>query len=741
MATAIDHRDADTGPAPPASPLAGENAAGLEALRRLLDGLRRQTRFWIWIESLALVGLAVAGCFWGSLLFDWLVEPPAWVRAAMMAAGAIGLVVLLQRKLLARLAMPLLDGSLATLVERGHAGFRDSLSTAIELSTNPRDDVDPRLLGRTVAEAVAVVGEVKPAVFFRRRRLVGLFLAGLAAAASIGGLAVARPAVAGLWVRRMVWLGDEQWPRRTSLAVEGFADGTRKVARGSDVDVVVKADAGKEIPEVVDLRSRGSGGWRIDRMGMRGGIVDGGQSFGHVLKGVTEDLSLEIRGGDARLRGLRLVVVDAPGLAGIEIRSTPPSYLGGAARPIPASRIVQVPRGSAVEISCTSTKPLSAATVSSVVEGREEILATLAAETQQAERPAREPPRAIAARSGDLEGDRTIVVRLTDTDGLVNREPISFVLSAVPDEPPQVAVRMRGISTAVTPRATIPLEGTISDDHGIATAAVRVQVVDGPEATLPIDRGEPGAAVVELPASSPQRVPVEPLGLAAGRKLTLVVTADDGCTLDGRPNTGSSDAWTLDVVSPESLLAMLEAREIILRRRFESCIADLAQVRDRLAAAGAAPANHGEPDGQAGAGDGSEAARLAEAAARAAGETAEIADAFRMIRFELENNLLLTPELEGRIVGQIADPLAGLAAKPLPALSAACRSGLGRAELVVRADEVLARMRAILDKMMELESFNEVVELLRGMIRTQEEIRTETLKRHKERAREALERP
>ena len=727
MATAIDH---------PA-------AAGIDVLRRLLDTLRRQARFWIWIESLALFGLAAGGAFWASLLFDWLVEPPAWVRGGMMAAAAIGLAVLMYRGLVARLATPLGDASLATLVERRHAGFRDSLSTAIELSAAPRGDVDPGLLGRTIEEAVAVVGDVRPATLFRRRRLVGLFFAALAAVASIAALAVARPAVAGLWVRRMVLLGEEQWPRRTSLSIEGFADGTRKVARGSDVDVIVKADAGKEIPELVDLRSRGSGAWRTDRMGVRGGVVDGAQAFGHVLRGVSEDLLLEIRGGDARLRNLRLVVVEAPGLAGIEIRATPPAYLGAGTRQVPASRIVQIPRGSAVEISCTSTKPLSAATVSSVVEGREEVLAEFGAESTGEQPPSAGAPREIAARIGSLEGDRTVVVRLTDTDGLVNREPISFVLSAVADEPPQVAVRMRGISTAVTPRATIPLEGTISDDHGIARAAVRVQVVDGPETTLPIARGEPGAASVELPRANPLRVPVEPLGLAAGRKLSLVVTAEDGCTLDGRPNTGASDAWTLDVVTPESLLAMLEAREIILRRRFESCIADLSQVRDRLAAAGAASpeAEDAADERKASSGDGSEAARLAEAASRAAGETAEIAEAFRMIRFELENNLLLTPELEGRLVGQIADPLAAVAAKPLPALVAACRGGTGRADLVRRADEVLARMRAILDKMMELESFNEVVELLRGMIRTQEEIRAETLKRHKERAREALERP
>jgi adenylate kinase len=64
-----------------------------------------------------------------------------------------------------------------------------------------------------------------------------------------------------------------------------------------------------------------------------------------------------------------------------------------------------------------------------------------------------------------------------------------------------------------------------------------------------------------------------------------------------------------------------------------------------------------------------------------------------------------------------------------------------RDELVRRTDLVLARMRAVLDKMMELESYNEVIELLRGVIRTQEEIRSETLRRQRQRAKEALERP
>jgi hypothetical protein len=560
---------------------------------------------------------------------------------------------------------------------------------------------------------------------------MGLVLGGLAGVASIAGLALARPAVADLWVRRNVMFREDPWPRQVALTAEGFVGGRRIVARGSDVDVIVKAAADRVVPEVVDLRSRGAGGWRSDRMGTRGGIVDGAQAFGHVLKNVTDDLTLEVRGGDARLRNLRLVAVDAPALARLEIAYTLPEYLGGGRRQAAASRIVQVPAGSVVEIACTATKPLSAASMASIAEGSEEIVGSLTGANAG---------RTITASVGPVAGDRTLVTRLIDTDGLENREPVSFVLSAVNDAPPQVAVRMPGISTAVTPRAVLPLVGTITDDHGLASAAVLLQVADAAEVDRPIDRVPAGAAVVEFAPDAPERVALEPLGLAAGRRLTGSIVATDGCRLAAGPNVATSDAWSLDVVTPEALLAMLEAREIILRRRFESTVADLVQSRDRLSAPAAAnPASAADPDRDAGAGD--DVARLLEAVTRAAGETGEIAAAFRLIRDELANNALLSPELEDRLVAQIASPLARIAAADLPGVAAACRRRAPPDEIVRATDAVLARMRAVLDRMMELESFNEVVDLLRGLIRTQEEIRAETLRRQKQRAREALEQP
>ena len=59
--------------------------------------------------------------------------------------------------------------------------------------------------------------------------------------------------------------------------------------------------------------------------------------------------------------------------------------------------------------------------------------------------------------------------------------------------------------------------------------------------------------------------------------------AADLCDLrPAGPNVGISERWLLDVVSPEQLRAMLEARELVLRQRFEAIIQDVTETRDLL---------------------------------------------------------------------------------------------------------------------------------------------------------------
>jgi hypothetical protein len=704
----------------------GSQAAAIEPLLRLLARVRREARAWVWIESLGVLAIAAAAIFWTTLALDWLIEPPAWVRGVAVAAAAATILWLVATRLVSRLATPLPDRALALAVERGNPQCGDTLSTAISLAATAAEPVDRELAGRTTAAAAALARGIALQSVFRRGRLLSLALAGAAAAASVTGFALARPDLAVIWARRLARFEDVPWPRRVQLAAEGFAGGVLKAARGGDVDLLVRATATGPLPEVVELRSRtAGGGWRTVRMGTRGGADDHQQIFGHLLEAVVDDLELEIRGGDARLRGLRLDVVEPPAVAAATIRATLPDYLGGGRREPPASRVVPIPRGSRVEVSLRATKPLISATLAGRFAGQE------GEQTLAAIQPPSMPTDTLAATIPLLDADCTLVASFTDTDGIANREPITLALTAVPDEPPRLALRLADISAAVTPAARLPIVGKITDDHGLAGASVSLaRVGQATPGSLPVRRVRGGELLLEIPPDRPELVLLEPLGLAVGDRLTIAVTARDRCTLAGGPNQGTAEPWALDVVSSESLQAMLEAREVLLRRRFEAAIEDLTLARRGL-------------DDPATAGDERLApGRLGEATARCRGETGEIAAAFRGIRGELANNGLLTPELETRLVGQIAAPLVAVAEGPLAALAEGCRGAAGEpdpAELAARADAALAALRAVLARMLELESFTEVVERLRGVIETQERIRRDTLERQRQRARELLE--
>jgi hypothetical protein len=730
---------------------ATDTGAAVIAIRRLLDGIRREARKWIWIESLAWLVIGSAAVFWGSLAFDWSVEPPGWVRGIVGAAALCGLGWIVTTKLVARLAVPLADESLAIAVERGHPGFRDSLSTTIALAAADQAGIDGRLLARTAAEAAALLGDVDVARIFRRRRLVSLALLAGLAAATVGLLVAVRPAIGMTWAQRMLRLSPAPWPRRVTLEVEGFRAGSRTVARGADVELVVHARGSDRPPAEVDVRMAGPGGWTTARMGTRGAVVGGVQTFVHVLKNVSRDVTLEIRGGDARMRDLQLRAVDPPAVDGLAIRCVLPAYLGGGSRELRAARTIPIPRGSRVEIECTATKPLRSARIvqrsSAGGASRSTTTASVGADEPAADIPLATldsaPPgtRTISGTLDEVLVDTAVLVRLEDSDGLVNRDGVAFTLVAVPDEPPRVGLRLVGGPTALTPRGRIMVEGAISDDHGLAAAAILLRsavapAADAARASQPIDRVRGGETRVDIAADEPLAVPIDSLQLGTGGRLLVAAEARDGCTLAGGPNIGTSDPWTLDIVTPDELRALLEAREILLRRRLEGAIDDVTRARERLGSQQA---------------DGAELAistvtRCGEAALRAAGETGEIAGAFRGIGLELANNLLLSPDLDARVVGGIARPLAGIAAADLPDLAKACRQAPGGPApdpLAIgrQADAVIARMRQVLATMLEAESINEIIERLRGVLRTQEQIRAETIETQKRQAREALERP
>ena len=134
---------------------------------------------------------------------------------------------------------------------------------------------------------------------------------------------------------------------------------------------------------------------------------------------------------------------------------------------------------------------------------------------------------------------------------------------------------------------------------------------------------------------------------------------------------------------------------------------------------------------------------------KSAPEVLGVAEAFEDIRKQLVNNRIDTEELKNRLQNGIAEPLRKIVDPMFPDLERRLEElqtalenvekGPGlRDRAQQQADAILLAMRKVLDRMIELENFNEAVELLRGIISSEEQLREQTQQRHKQKIRDLL---
>jgi hypothetical protein len=128
---------------------------------------------------------------------------------------------------------------------------------------------------------------------------------------------------------------------------------------------------------------------------------------------------------------------------------------------------------------------------------------------------------------------------------------------------------------------------------------------------------------------------------------------------------------------------------------------------------------------------------------QSADEISGVAEAFDDLVDQLTNNRIDNTDLKGRLREQIAQPLHRIGKQRMPQFAAqlklvekqvddpaAAKPEIDKA--LALADEILVEMREVLDRMLELETYNEVVALLRGIITDQDEISRKTKQRQKE---------
>ncbi len=741
---------------------------GDESIVAALVRLRRHIRRYTWVEGITTAFAVVAVSFWVSLAVDWLFEPPIVARVAFLAIAGAVVGTVLYRLVIRRAMAPLTDRNMAILLERRFDQLNDSLLTAVEMRDTTEATGDNAELLRAVRqEAAAKVDTLDVNQVLEFGPLRRSIFAAAVSVVSVLVFAAGAPDHFDVWTRRAILLSGDAWPRRTHLHVEGFEDGHRKVARGSDVEIVVKADTNKEVPEVIELRYVTDEGVRGRQLMQREGEAVAGkepyQYFTYTFEAVPSGRTLEIAGGDVRLRDLRLEVVDSPSVVDMKLDFDYPAYTGlSPSRGNDATGAMQIPRGASVALRAVANKPLVGVAVRLTGGGVEDEVRELSLASEDE----------FHFEIDQLLTDRVLLFTLTDTDGLRNREPLRLALTAMPDNAPQWSVRPSGIGSAITPQARLPFSGKLTDDFGVVELWFEYL----------IDHGHPRRADIELSSRNiteariAEAFDVRTLKLEPGRQLEIRLAASDNHALPPEgPHEGTSETFTLDVVTAEELRAILESRELNLRRRFESTIAALETTNqwltkfspESLVPRDKDPAESAEdedgaqrPDAQAKLHSLAtlRVQRAVQDARMGAAETSGIATSFEQIGAELQNNRVPDyEELLSRLNTGIAEPLHGIAEEMFPsfrselenmreALSGAAGNAFDVEAIdqaltasVIQSERILTEMHRVLDRMLELETFNELVELLRSIIESQEQIAEQTRQERKAQLRRLLE--
>ncbi len=770
-----------------------------------LDEVRGVARRYVVLQGICQTVFWGFAVFWIGGLIDYLPvragasETPRNVRVLMLGVMVLGALWFLGVKLLPRLFTRLKDRSLALLIERHYPDFDNELITTVELTGERVEvsnlDAHSQMLGRVTQLASDHIDAVDPATLFNWRPLWTNAGTALLILVFTIGCAFGMPGWMSVWSQRLFGLSDVLWPRRAELRFDGvqiptptftgqlsaertnvlMEDSTVHVPLGTAALLQVSADTtAVETPEVCTLYYRATDG-SSGRVNLRrvGADQDGWQPFildGPPLDGLNQDLYFDVVGLDARLRDIRLSVVDPASISELNIATDYPDYLSDSLRDRPASEILKyrsglrIPEGSKIRLEGTASTSLSlvqyVVNVPDVEHDGDEVHIL----------DAKPDGSQFTVVLGGLMTSRIVEVRLFDQYGLPALEIPRYLLVVQEDTLPNVDVRLDGIGSAVTVNAQLPFTGSVQDDYGIQRVSVELlQEGSTPlDLELVVEDEEELSAMIDLRQLQEDGI----LALEPGNSISASVVATDFYDLTEEPHIGRGNPQPLMVVTPDQLLVILDRQELEQRQRLELIVSELTETRQLLVNIQSdlsLIAKHSENEKA----DESEAETASSetlgdqwrrAAVRAQQsvlqgdksqqELSSLAARVDNLRKQLVNNRIDSYDRQERLQKKVYQPLRALLAGEYPvfvqqlqAMQVATAAGNSKSvdapdpgssistvnESVLALDAVLLALDDITANMLDIESFNEIVDLFRGLLDDQDNLLEQTEQEQRQR--------
>jgi len=706
-----------------------------------LRRLRGKITIWFLIDGLSKLLLAVVVLIGLDLLVDWTFHMDRAQRAVMLVLclGCLGYVA--YRWLLRPLSYHLSDDALCLRVERHYNELGESLISAVQFARMGHIDaqrVSPAMVRATIDQGTEAAGHVEFGNVLRSDRFVlnSAVLVSMVAVLGLVGVGVAQSETLNVWFDRNVLVGDAQWPQDYFFRVHGLDGGKLRIPRGDTwplaVSVVLNEERGDvTAPSEVSVEIRSASDDRSERMEKGAGQLD----FRLELPKVVRPFRFRLRGGKVRSAWYEAVLVDRPDVEDLELAVTPPDYTGGQAEPLPAGRgPYYLLSGSALSIRGRASKKLSGAVLSvgdvrqpMKISGEDRFAFDLA-------------PDALAegTYSIDVFDTESMLLPGRDEPGpLGSKRPTRFTLRIKPDRAPQIDVRLSGISSMVVPGATLPCEVRARDDYSVTAVRLTYEWSNDASDAGPTSGATPMELREQVPADQVRfdyNFELGPLEIPPGSGLRFRFEGDDNDTVSG-PKVGQSTEFLLRVVSPSDLLDELLRREKEQRQEFQR----LRDEQDKIATECEAMLARLRNEGNLPETDRVELMKLEKRQRLLGANMLGISKRLADIIAELKNNHLDEDGTrEERLQGQIIDPMVELSEQAIPA-AALKLDDTRRAETtearhaaleqaVERQRAIITEMDAILVAMVQAEGYQEIVNKIFEIEKSQEEVFNQTEK-------------
>ncbi len=761
-------------------------------VRESLDRLRKMISRYVLMQALCLTAILGVSIFWLAGFIDYFPvlmgasESPKWARIVMLVILFASMAHILYWVGLNKWSVRWQDSSLALLLERKFPQFRHALITTVQANERGKQnsasdtEYDPQLIATTQQEAVAAIKQIDldSVIYWKPLQWQAGLLGGMLAFSLL--VALLQPAWTLHWSKRLFGLSNDAWPRMSRIQIDGieidiprftgesemqrylrpFVDGKISMPRGQSGRLLAYADlTAKQVPDACMLTYRGADS-RQGRASLRRLNAQGTERLPFVLEGppmesIDQAFSLALQGGDARIAGLRLDVIDAPQLNELRLEVRYPPYLRRRATSLWLDETVEyrtglrLPQGTDITLVGAANMPLNRCECRVTHQNRD-------GQSISELREADGEGQSFRLPIGKIDSNFLLEFRLWEASGHCATRIQQYVLGMLPDDVPSVDLVMAGIGSSITEQAILPIEAKVLDDHDVAQSRIELFLNESPPVSIPSDVSSNGNVRQSIDLRNQRDL--GQIKVSAGQTLGLTLVAEDFYDLETNERVGRSSPIQLAVVTPNQLLVLLERRELAMRSRMELVISELNQLRELLLKI--RQTNRPE-SGQ----NGGNEKRIADAAneelvreklqalraqqatsqtEKSDGELLGVEVEIAQIRQELINNRIDSQDRQERLENRVRLPIQNVRKGSLAKTTSNLRlleKSLANGPVedtrvgttLDLLSETLLALEAILQGMVDIQDFNEVVDMVRSMIDDQGKIIDRTKSEQKKR--------